>query len=175
MDCPACDRSLTRAEAADLEVDVCRDGCGGVWFDAFELEKVDERHESAGTALLDVEREPDVAVDRDRPRDCPSCGEAVMHRHFFTVKREVEVDECPACAGVWLDAGELGAVRRQFEDESAREEAAAEEYRRLFGEEMAKMREASREGVERSRSLARTFRFVLPSHWIPGDQDWGSF
>ena len=175
MDCPACEKTLVRTEAGGLEVDVCRGGCGGVWFDNFELEKVDERHESAGEALLDVERDPDLALDHDRRRDCPSCGEAVMHRHFFTVKREVEVDECPACAGVWLDAGELGEIRRQFEDEAAREEAAAEEYRRLFGDEMEKMRRASRERVERTRSLARALRFVLPSYWIPGDQEWGAF
>jgi len=175
MDCPACGETLVRTETGGLEVEVCRDGCGGVWLDNFELEKVDERHESAGEALLDVDRDPDVAVDRDRRRDCPSCDGAVMHRHFFTVKREVEVDECPDCAGVWLDAGELGEIRRQFEDEAAREEAAAEEYRRLFDEEMEKIRRSSRERVERSRSLARALRFVLPSYWIPGDQEWGAF
>jgi len=27
-------------------VDVCQNGCGGIWFDNFELEKVDEKHET---------------------------------------------------------------------------------------------------------------------------------
>ena len=175
MDCPACDRSLEPVEVSGLELEICRGGCGGVWFDNYELEKVDERKESAGEALLDVGRAPDVEVDHERPRACPSCREAVMRRHFFTVKREVEVDECPACAGVWLDAGELSEIRRQFDDAEDREQAAAEEYQRLFGEEMDRMREESEERLERARSFARALRFVLPSYWIPGDQTWGAY
>lgn len=175
MDCPACGAELTTTEIEDLSLEVCRGGCGGIWFDNHELEKVDERHESAGEALLDVQRDPAVEADPDRRRACPDCREAVMHRYFFTVKREVEIDECPACGGVWLDAGELGEVRRQFEDEEAREEAAAEEYRRMFGDELERMRAESEARVERARSFARALRFVLPSFWIPGDQSWGAY
>lgn len=176
MDCPACARSLSRKTVADVTVEVCEGGCGGVWFDRLELEKVDEARESAGAALLDVLRDADARPDRgESSRACPRCGDMVMHRHFFTVKREIEVDECPGCGGVWLDAGELARLRAQFETEEARDEAAAEEYRRRFGEQLEAIRAESREEVERARSFARTMRFVLPSYWIPGDQDWGAF
>lgn len=175
MECPACSRPLTGRTVADLNVDVCAGGCGGVWFDNFELRKVDEEHESAGRELLGVERDPAVTVDHDEEWQCPKCGDTVMHRHFFTVEREIEVDECPTCAGVWLDAGELGRIREQFEDEKAREAAAAEHYEELFGEELDRMREESREDLERSRAFANAFRFVLPSYWLPGDQDWGAY
>ena len=30
-----------------------------------------------------------------------------MMRHFFSVKRQVEVDECPGCGGFRLDAGKM--------------------------------------------------------------------
>lgn len=175
MDCPACDHTLTPTDVGGLTVDVCEGGCAGLWFDNFELEKVDEAHESAGEALLDVEGDPSARRVDDRRFDCPACGDCVMHRHFFTVEREIEVDECPSCAGVWLDGGELGALRRQFESQEAREEAAAEAYREKFGEELDRMREASRDGLRRARASAHAMRFVLPSRWIPGDQDWGAY
>jgi hypothetical protein len=46
-----------------ISLDVCRGGCGGIWFDRYELMKVDESRESAGKALLDIERDPGVVVD----------------------------------------------------------------------------------------------------------------
>lgn len=174
MDCPACDHALSARTVGDLTVNVCRGGCAGVWLDSLELEKVDEKHESAGVPLLDVPGEPD-ARRMDGPRGCPDCGDVVMHRHFVSVKREIEVDECPACAGVWLDAGELRRLRAQYETEEDRDEAASEEYRRLFGEELDRMRRESRDDLRRARSFARALRFVLPSYWIPGGQDWGAY
>lgn len=176
MKCPACERTLVEKNVGDLAVDVCESGCAGLWLDNFELEKVDERHESAGEELLDVEGDPSLRPDDDRPYGCPKCGgEYVMHRHFFTVRREIEVDECPGCGGVWLDGGELGALRRQFETEETRDEAADEEFRRQFGEQLDRMREEARDDRRRARNFARAMRFVLPSYWIPGDQDWGAY
>lgn len=29
-----------------------------------------------------------------------------MMKHFFSVKKEVELNECESCAGIWLDTGE---------------------------------------------------------------------
>ncbi len=37
---------------------------------------------------------------------CPKCGEALITR---TVD-DVEVDECKACGGMWLDKGELEQI-----------------------------------------------------------------
>jgi uncharacterized protein len=103
MDCPACGKNLKETGVSDLKVDVCEQGCGGLWFDWFELKKVDEAHESAGESLLGVSgRAAPPARDKRR---CPRCADAVMTRKYFTVRKEVEVDECAACGGVWLDAG----------------------------------------------------------------------
>ena len=43
MKCPACDRELTETQVGAVAVDICQGGCGGVWFDAFELQRVDEQ------------------------------------------------------------------------------------------------------------------------------------
>jgi uncharacterized protein len=113
MKCPACFNELTSFQVSDLTVDVCQGGCGGIWFDAFELQKVDDEGEVAGEPLLDIERDERLVLDKSRKRECPRCAGVKLHRHFFSAKRRVEVDECPGCGGYWLDAGELALIRAE--------------------------------------------------------------
>jgi len=113
MKCPACYNELTQLEVGSIVVDVCQDGCGGIWFDAFELQRVDEEQERAGEPLLHIRRNERLTVDQSRKRECPRCTGVKLHRHFFSAKRRVEVDQCPNCGGYWLDAGELALVRAE--------------------------------------------------------------
>jgi Zn-finger nucleic acid-binding protein len=99
-------------------VDVCRGGCGGIWFDAFELSQADEEEEAAGALLMDLSRESLIPVDPTRKRECPRCPGIKLHRHFFSSRRGVQVDHCPNCAGYWLDAGELAAIRAEKSKEA---------------------------------------------------------
>jgi uncharacterized protein len=113
MKCPACFNPLTQMQVGSLVVDVCNGGCGGVWFDAFELQKVDDQEEIAGERLLDIRRDPKVQIDPNRKRECPRCLGVKVKKHFFSARRRVEVDECPNCGGYWLDAGELAQIRME--------------------------------------------------------------
>ena len=175
MKCPACDIEMQEVVVEDITVDVCKQGCGGMWFDRFELQKVDEPHESAGEGLLQVETDSKVKVDPSQRRSCPKCDNITMMRHFFSVKKEVEVDECPNCAGFWLDAGELGSIRNQFDSETDRKKAAEDYFDNIFGEELKKMQAEGEEKTKKARKIARMFRFICPSYYIPGKQDWGAF
>ncbi len=118
MKCPACFNPLTQLQVGSLVVDVCQDGCGGIWFDAFELQRVDEEAEPGGP-LLEVRRDPRVVIDAARKRECPRCAGIKLHRHFFSAKRRVQVDQCPNCAGYWLDAGELAQIRAEHAQKAA--------------------------------------------------------
>jgi Zn-finger nucleic acid-binding protein len=102
VECSVCSNTMTTMDAEGVMVDVCAGGCGGIWFDWFELARVDEVHESAGEMFLDVERDPSLHHDLEKRIRCPRDGE-IMMRHFHSVKRGVVVDECPRCAGFWLD------------------------------------------------------------------------
>lgn len=113
MKCPACFNDLTQTQVGNLAVDVCQGGCGGIWFDAFELQRVDEEDEAAGEPLLHIQRDPRIVIDLQRRRDCPRCAAMRLHRHFFSGKRKVEIDQCPNCGGYWLDAGELAQIRAE--------------------------------------------------------------
>ena len=113
MKCPACFNELTQLQVGSLAVDACQGGCGGIWFDAFEMERVDEEQEAAGEPLLNIRRDERLVVDPSRKRECPRCAGIKLHRHFFSAKRRVEVDQCPNCGGYWLDAGELALIRAE--------------------------------------------------------------
>src|SRR5579862_1936553 len=122
MKCPACFNELTETQVGSLVVDVCQGGCGGIWFDAFELERVDEEGEVAGEPLLHISRDERIAVDASRKRDCPRCEGVRLHRHFFSAKRRVQVDQCPNCGGYWLDSGELADIRAEKSESNRAEQ-----------------------------------------------------
>jgi len=175
MNCPACFNVLQEVTVGDIKVDICEGGCGGIWFDQFEFKKFDEPHESTGEGLLDVKRDESVSVDHTKRRRCPRCGDIVMMRHFFSVKKEVEIDECPGCAGIWLDADELNKIRSLFASEQEKNKAADEYFSQLFGDEIAVSEVQDQAKVAGARRLANMFRFVCPSYYMPGEQNWGAF
>jgi len=126
MKCPACYNPLSQMQVGSLQVDVCQGGCGGIWFDAFELQRVDEEQESVGEQLVQIMRDERIIVDPTRKRDCPRCVGMKLQRHFFSAKRKVEVDECPNCGGYWLDAGELASIRAEKGQDAAEAKARGE-------------------------------------------------
>ena len=175
MKCPACGHEMTGKTAAGVTVDVCEGGCGGIWFDWLELQKVDEQHEAAGFDLLHASRDPGARVDREAKRDCPRCAGLVMMRHFASVKREIEVDECAGCGGFFLDHGELNRLRDQYATDEERRQAAESLFAEMFDDGLDELHDRSEEQADRSRAFARMFRFVLPSYWLPGRQKWGAY
>ena len=88
MDCPACNNSLSQIEIDEIKVDICKGGCGGVWFDTFEFKKFDEPHEAAGAELLDIEVNPSIKVDHSERRNCPKCDDITLMRNFFSIKKD---------------------------------------------------------------------------------------
>lgn len=115
MNCPACERPLQPVRSEGVTVDACVGGCGGIWFDAFEMQKVDETHETAGQELLNIDVDASLRVDLEQRRNCPRCESLLMLRHRHRDNPAVMVDECPGCGGFWLDAGELGLIRQSQE------------------------------------------------------------
>ena len=178
MNCPVCGNTLTEVFVElpnnpnwdEMEVDVCDGGCGGMWFDRFELDKVDEPDEMAGKVLLETDRDPSIEIDHDVDRDCPQCDDIVMMNRFMSVHKQIEVDECGGCAGVWLDAGELEDIRKQFDSEEAREQA----FQEHFEEELAPQLEAMETEEREQSGFLKALRFITPTYWIPGELEWGA-
>lgn len=115
MKCPSCGSALAQMSAGDIELDVCKNGCGGVWFDKDELLKFDEPHEFDTHPVLELAKlKEKVRVDHGKRKHCPNCADEPLVRQFFDVKNEVEIDQCWSCAGIWLDVGEINTVRAQY-------------------------------------------------------------
>lgn len=165
MNCPACSRNLSQKTVRSVNLDVCAGGCAGIWFDNFELKKFDEQNEEA-VELLDIARGAGVNVDFEAKRKCPRCS-MIMMRHLFSPKDKIEIDECPACAGIWLDAGELLAIRSAFPSETERQKAVQEFIERAVSPHFAEMRKESQEDLDRAKRIHDAFRLICPSTYLP--------
>ncbi len=166
---------MTEVRVQDINVDVCQGGCGGVWFDQFELKKVDEPQEALGEELMHVERDPEVKLHNEGKRYCPRCEGMPMLKHFASVKRQVQVDECPNCAGYFLEHGELNGIRDLFQNDDERRQEAEALFADLFDEGLQDLAAENEQKLEGVQGVARMFRFLLPSYWLPGKQKWGPF
>lgn len=128
--CPVCLgtrlKKLRLGAGAGVVVDACP-RCRGVWFEAGEIEAVEESHRTALLSGLGPSETPhrmrcrgcDGMVDRDRP-SCPTCGWEVRIRcpscdrpmDTLTTPAGIRLDACRQCRGAWFDAHELRHVWR---------------------------------------------------------------
>jgi Zn-finger nucleic acid-binding protein len=122
--------------AHGLKVDVCTLGCGGIWFDRAELERVDGHTESFPDAIIRSVRNAAVVVDRRAERRCPRCVETVLLREYLDDERSIEADECPNCGGHFLDLGELAHLRAV----SARDEESAQRWQAWLAQHGEKLK-----------------------------------
>jgi Zn-finger nucleic acid-binding protein len=162
MKCIVCDNKLSPVKAGDVTLDVCIGGCGGIWFDNFELTKFDEPHEYAAGLLAKVPRKAGLEIDHTRKRKCPKCDDIIMMRHFFSALRRVEVDECPNCGGYWLDAGELALIREEHQSELEREMAVKKYLSEAASSQIRAARPAGPEQAERARIIVKILQFAHP-------------
>ena len=139
MHCPACASPLAVLNLEGLVVEVCRGGCGGIWFDNFELSRVDEAPEKLGEALAILEFDATAIVLLEK-RPCPKCAGFTMLQHTFSREKPVTVDECPNCGGVWLDGGELTEIRQPVRTAAERKQATQAFFSRLANAELAQLR-----------------------------------
>lgn len=176
MKCPRTGSAMLEVEINGVKVDVS-EGCGGVWFDALELSNFDQAHESQGEKLLElVEKYQRNDIDLSERINSPKHLEVVMMRHFYSPKRKIEIDECPQCGGIWLDAGELAKIRELFSSDLDRKAAVQSMVSEIFDDpELQNMKKEGEGALTRARRFSNMFRWICPSAYISGDQDWGAF
>ena len=126
--CPACGMNMKKIFIAEagVNIDICLDGCGGIFFDNREFKSFDEPHESLDDIIKEAEnRTYKVKIDENETRICPVCG-AKMVKNPTSVKGEVIIDDCYTCGGKFLDHGELTKIRAEYATEKERSEAAVQ-------------------------------------------------
>ncbi len=148
-----------------VSVDVCRDGCMGLWLDWMELIKLDENNEGMGDLLKQALASP-RKNDGDRGvLMCPKCNEP-MHRHLCTVDKGVNVDECYDCGGFFLDSGELEDIREHHMTEEE-EQAYADELTKGMPDYQQALSDLKQEQL-RAEAIRHFTRFFRLSYYMTG-------
>jgi Zn-finger nucleic acid-binding protein len=123
MKCPACGGSLVEVTLGGVKVNQCVDvkSCGGWWFHRMELQNLDD---VTGTTLVTALHAVEAPVRPGGARACPGCGHPAMTQRRYGRRFQVLVHNCSRCEGIWLDGGELAAIRAEFESRKAAAQAA---------------------------------------------------
>jgi len=166
MRCPRDGSEMLHEVHGGVAVDLCP-ACGGAWFDRFELDRVDDAADEGGRALVERLAElggPDAPAATDGARlASPVDPSVVMMRRFADPEGAIEIDECPVSGGIWLDAGELAAIRRRFPDAAAREEAARLVIERVMScPDFHAARAREHAEAARTNRVARLLRWIVP-------------
>ena len=115
MKCPACKSPLREKNVGNMTVDLCYGGCGGIWFDAAELARVSVSAPAA-TTLHTIWQMPNSNANPTEARLCPRCVTQVLDRKWFSDLKQVEIDQCGECFGIWLDAGEFSRIYEEAKE-----------------------------------------------------------
>lgn len=108
--CPACGGALKEVYAKAnygrvLLVDQCT-GCGGVWFDRWELYML---HGGSASDLDSVDVSSLLADNPDvhGSGNCPRCSLPLVDFKDPGLPPDASIRRCAACSGLWLNRGEI--------------------------------------------------------------------
>src|SRR5438105_4810899 len=106
MTCPCCPVTLQDVISHHVETHQCP-RCAGFWLSAAELDKFSHF-------------DPEFPLRADKPvqgkitgAHCPYCKK-FLKRSPYVPGSSFQVDRCPSCKGVWLEADQIEKVRRAF-------------------------------------------------------------
>lgn len=135
--CPACGKKMKKIfmPQQGVNLDVCVDGCGGIYFDNREFNKFDEPHEDISPLIEIFAGRVYEKADENVERICPACRNKMV-KNFASSKHQIQVDECYHCGGKFLDFGELDKIREQYNTESERAGDAIKELYAIAGKEI---------------------------------------
>ena len=121
INCPACGKEMHKIfmQESGSALDVCLDGCGGIFFDGQELKHFDEQAESIEELKQTMEGKTFEKTDETVIRICPVCGNNMV-KNSVSVKHEITIDECYNCGGKFFDHSELESMRGQYNSDDER-------------------------------------------------------
>lgn len=112
MKCPACGNEMQKIFIADksINIDVCLDGCGGIFFDNQEIQEFSNPYEDISEIKDLLKNKNFMPTDESQKRICPACNTPMAK----TCALGVQIDTCYQCGGIFLDNGEFELVREKF-------------------------------------------------------------
>ena len=113
--CPACGKEMTEIFMPEqgINIDVCLNGCGGIFFNNREFKHFDAKDQNIDTLLEAMKGKNFSQVhETTTTRTCPVCG-AAMVKNYSSATKQIQVDDCYSCGGKFLDHGELIKIREE--------------------------------------------------------------
>jgi len=163
MKCPVCSAEMIE-ENFGIKVNVCKNGCKGMWFDWGELAFLDEHDEGLGEALKEALNYPRANEKKRGKIKCPKCGIS-MQTHKYKRSKEVNVDECYNCGGFFLDSGELTEIRDTYMNDQEVNAYADKLFNEVPGikDEKADIEKSKK----RKEAIQRYTKFFQTNYWKP--------
>lgn len=151
--CPACQTIMKKffIDELNLNIDICVDGCGGIFFDNREFKHFDEQHENMQKIIEALENKTFVVPEEKGQRKCPACN-ALMVKNYSSIKKEIQVDDCYSCGGKFLDNTELQKIRDEYITDQARANDVIKHLYSSIGKELTEA-EIAAENIEFSPGL----------------------
>ena len=94
LTCPACGKQMEKVfiPSEGINLDICTEGCGGIYFDNREFKEFDEKNEDISKILEKLEGKTFETVDETLTRHCPNCG-GVMVKNHSSIKQDIQMDD----------------------------------------------------------------------------------
>ena len=161
MKCPACGKVMEKVfiKSEGINIDICTDGCGGIFFDNREFEAFNEQHEDITFIESKLEGKTFQPVNEDEVRICPACG-GQMVKNTSKVNGNIVVDDCYLCGGKFLDYGELQKIRAEYTNDNSRTSSAMEYLYREIGQELTQI-DMERAKHKASRNLGQKLFYSI--------------
>lgn len=138
--CPACGKKMEKIfiKTEGINIDICTNGCGGIFFDNREFDKFNEEHEDITAIENALKNKTFQQIAENIERICPACG-ATMVKNTTKSGGEVQIDDCYICGGKFLDYGELEKIRKEYINDKARKDDAIKYLYQKVGNELHEM------------------------------------
>lgn len=138
LKCPACGKDMEKVFIPNqgINLDICTQGCGGIYFDNREFDNFDEKDENISNITEKIDNKNFEQIDTTKERFCPNCG-AKMVKNHSSIQQTIEVDECYSCGGKFLDNSELVKIRAEYDTEEQRDEDILRYVYKQVGQELA--------------------------------------
>lgn len=160
--CPACQKKMHKIFIPQhgINLDICLDGCGGIYFDNREFKYFDEQHENIDRITEVLKDKTFIKVDESLPRVCPVCG-AKMVKNFSSIKREIQIDDCYSCGGKFLDNGELIKFREEYKTQEDRSSAMLDFVYSTVGAELKESARKNALANKKRSPLKKLFDYLV--------------
>lgn len=110
--CPACGCEMQKVFIPEkaINIDICTNGCGGIFFDNTEIQEFSGENENLSEIKKLFESKNYMPVDETKTRICPACNTPMAKTNALGI----QIDTCYNCGAIFLDNGEFEQVRTKF-------------------------------------------------------------